>query len=269
MQIKPFLSFFKLRFRCGLQYRAAALAGIATQFAWGFMYILLYHAFARTNPSAYPMTADQTSTYLWMHQAFFAMFISFYLDGDILSAIKDGGAAYELCRPVSLYGMWLCKNMATRLSRAVLRAGPILLIAFFLPEGYRMTLPQSPFLFFAFLCALLLAFLLINAISMLIYISVFYTMNEAGIRIVLTNLIDFCSGNLVPIPFLPTALQHALSFTPFFYLQNTPYLIYVGYFDHAQIPLFLLGQLLYTVVILAVGMLWMRRALSRVVIQGG
>ena len=36
-------SFFRLRFINGLQYRAAAYAGVATQFAWGFMEILLFH----------------------------------------------------------------------------------------------------------------------------------------------------------------------------------------------------------------------------------
>lgn len=34
--MKKYLSFFRLRFVNGIQYRAAALAGIVTQFAWGF-----------------------------------------------------------------------------------------------------------------------------------------------------------------------------------------------------------------------------------------
>ena len=32
--MKKYLSFFRIRFIAGLQYRAAAWAGIATQFAW-------------------------------------------------------------------------------------------------------------------------------------------------------------------------------------------------------------------------------------------
>ena len=50
--MKAYLSFFKIRFINGLQYRAAAYAGIATQLAWGFMYIMMYHTFYKTNPSA-------------------------------------------------------------------------------------------------------------------------------------------------------------------------------------------------------------------------
>ena len=40
--MKKYLSFFRLRFNTGLQYRAAALAGIVTQFFWG---CLLYTSF--------------------------------------------------------------------------------------------------------------------------------------------------------------------------------------------------------------------------------
>ncbi len=43
--MNKYLSFFRLSFTMGLQYRAAALAGIVTQFAWGFLEILVFWAF--------------------------------------------------------------------------------------------------------------------------------------------------------------------------------------------------------------------------------
>ena len=38
--MKKYLSFFKLRFVMGMQYRAAALAGVCTQFFWGLMEVI-------------------------------------------------------------------------------------------------------------------------------------------------------------------------------------------------------------------------------------
>ncbi|MFL3711211.1 hypothetical protein [Vagococcus salmoninarum] len=38
-------SLFKIKFISGLQYRAAAWAGILTQFTWGFLEILMFKAF--------------------------------------------------------------------------------------------------------------------------------------------------------------------------------------------------------------------------------
>ena len=68
-------SFFRLRFINGLQYRAAAYAGVATQFAWGFMEILLFHAFYQTDPAAFPMEFSQLAAYVWLQQAFLALFM--------------------------------------------------------------------------------------------------------------------------------------------------------------------------------------------------
>ena len=40
--MKKYLSFFRIRCIAGLQYRTAAWAGMATQFAWGGMTILMF-----------------------------------------------------------------------------------------------------------------------------------------------------------------------------------------------------------------------------------
>lgn len=267
--MRKYLTFFSMRLRCGLQYRTAALAGILTQFCWGFMYIMLYHAFRISDPDAYPMTADQTATYIWLQQAFLAMFASWSMENDLIAQIKDGTVAYELCRPMSLYPMWFCKCMASRFARALLRFLPILLITGFLPEGYRMHLPATPLTALVFLLSLTLAFLLMTAILMPVHIAVFFLLNDSGIRAVFANITDFCSGSLIPLPLLPAGLQTILSFTPFMYLQNTPYLIYSGYIPLAAAPRYILLQLVWLAILIPAGMWMMKRALNRVVIQGG
>lgn len=52
--MKKYLSFFRLRFSMGLQYRVAAFAGLVTQFAWGGMLILAYRAFLPGGPQCLP-----------------------------------------------------------------------------------------------------------------------------------------------------------------------------------------------------------------------
>lgn len=68
--MKKYLSFFRLSFTMSLQYRVAALAGIATQFAWGFLEILVFRSFYRAEPEMFPMTMSATASYVWMQQAF-------------------------------------------------------------------------------------------------------------------------------------------------------------------------------------------------------
>ena len=118
-------SFFRLRFSMGLQYRAAAIAGIVCQFLWGFMEIMVYHAFYRADASAFPMTIEATATYIWLQQAFLALFMAWFMENEIFDSILNGNIVYELCRPIDIYNMWFSRSVANRLSRAVLRCFPI------------------------------------------------------------------------------------------------------------------------------------------------
>ena len=135
--MKKYISFFGLRLNMGLQYRVAAAAGIVTQFVWGFMECFVFRAFYEPNPAAFPMEFKAMVSYIWLQQAFLAFFATWMMDNDIFDSILSGNIAYELCRPVSIYNMWFAKNAATRISRALLRCMPILIVAFILPEPFK------------------------------------------------------------------------------------------------------------------------------------
>ena len=166
--MKKYASFFRIRFTTGLQYRIAAYAGIATQFAWGFMEVLMFRAFYRADAAAFPMSFSQLSSYIWLQQAFLALFMTWFFDNDIFASITGGNIAYELVRPMDLYGMWFVKNLASRLSKAVLRCMPILVVAAFLPVPYKLLLPVSFPSFLVFLFSMLLGFCMVVAFGMLI-----------------------------------------------------------------------------------------------------
>ena len=94
--MKKYLSFFRLRFHTGLQYRAAALAGIVTQFVWGALAILAFNAFYRADADAFPMTFKATCSYIWLQQTFLALFAVWALENEIFEAIRKGDVVYEM-----------------------------------------------------------------------------------------------------------------------------------------------------------------------------
>lgn len=267
--MKKYLSFFRIRFINGLQYRIAAYAGIATQFAWGFMQILIFKAFYKENAHSFPMEFSQLTSYIWMQQAFLALFMSWYFDNDIFMIITNGNIAYELSRPIDLYSMWFTKNLAVRLSRAVLRCMPILLVAVLLPEPYGIAPPVSLFGFFMFIITMILAFLCVVAFGMLVYISTFYTLSPIGVRVVATSVIEFLTGSIIPIPFFPKKLMRIVSLTPFASMQNLPFRIYSGNIAGTEMLRGVLLQIFWVIALVIIGRLWMARALKKVVVQGG
>ena len=85
--MKKYWSFFKMRLMAELQYRAAALAGMSTQLVWGAMEILLYRAFWLDSPEKCPMGMEALSSYIWLQQAFLALFAMWIWEGDIVESV--------------------------------------------------------------------------------------------------------------------------------------------------------------------------------------
>ena len=267
--MKKYWSFFRIRFSTGLQYRAAALAGIATQFFWGIIELLMFAAFYRWSPQNFPMTFSQLANYIWLQQAFLALFVLWRMDNDIFSAITQGNIAYELVRPAGLYAMWFVKNAAMRCSSALLRCIPVLVVAVFLPAPYGLTPPPSLQAGVLFILALMLALATTVCLVMLVYVLTFYTMSPMGIRMVAVSLGEFLSGSVIPLPFLPDWLRGVVELLPFAATANTPLRVYSGQLAGAAAWQAVGLQLFWIGALVLLGNLLLRRALHRVVVQGG
>ena len=267
--MKKYLSYFRIRFINGLQYRIAAYAGVATQFAWGFMEILLYNALQKSNPAAFPMELSQLNSYMWLRQALLGLFAAWFFDSETLDMVTSGNVAYELCRPINIYAIWFTKDLATRTSKAALRCIPIFAVAFFLPENLRMYPPESPLALLLFVVSAIMGVLIMVGVTMWIYGSAFYTVSTLGVRIIAMNVIEFFSGALIPIPFFPDSFQRFMSILPFASTQSTPFLIYGGSLTGRACTEALLLQLFWIVVIIGGGALFFRRASRRIVVMGG
>lgn len=162
--MKKYYALFRIRFINGLQYRAAALAGFPTQFAWGFMEILAFSAFYRVNPDAFPMEFSHLVSYIWIQQAFLALFAPWGIGGNAIETIVSGNISYDLARPMDIYNRWFFETIADRVSRATLRCAPILIVVFILPTPFRMVLPSDLFQFSMFIISVPIAVFAVTAL---------------------------------------------------------------------------------------------------------
>ncbi len=84
--MRPYLSYFKLQFSTSLQYRFAAIAGIATQFFWGFMYLMIYEAYLQSGIES-PMPWNELVSYIWLNQSFLMLTSFRFSDSSISESI--------------------------------------------------------------------------------------------------------------------------------------------------------------------------------------
>src|SRR6185295_2305851 len=93
---RPYVAAFSARFLLMLQYRAAAVAGFATQCWWGAIKVMVYAAFYRASAmaAAAPITLGQVITYTWMAQAFLAL-TPWVCDPEVALSVRTGAVAYD------------------------------------------------------------------------------------------------------------------------------------------------------------------------------
>lgn len=267
--MKKYWSFFKMRLMAGLQYRAAALAGMSTQFVWGAMEILLYRAFWLEHPERFPMGMEALSSYIWLQQAFLALFALWSWDYDVLESVKTGTVSYELLRPTNLYSMWMSRTVGTRLSRAVLRMVPVIAVSALIPAPYGLRLRVSPAVFGLFLLSAVLMVLVVCAYSLLIYALTFYMTDPNGIMVLSVSAADLLGGAIVPLPFMPEEFRKFAELTPFASMQNVPLRIFNGDIPLSEIPTVMGLQVFWISVLIALGYILTKNGLRRTVILGG
>lgn len=267
--MSAYLSVCRLRFIHGLQYRTAAIAGLSTQLFFGLIFIMVFVAFYSGTSNEMPMSLSEVVTYVWLQQIFLSLIMLWARDNEIFGFITSGSIAYELCRPVEMYGFWYAKLIAQRLANVTLRCLPITAVVFFLPHPYRMSLPPSWSSFLLFIIALLLGLLVVVAISMLIYISVFWTMSPTGSILMIAVASELLAGMIIPIPLMPIWLQNVTFVLPFRWTTDFPFRVYSGHIPQTEALWGILIQLCWIAVLVGLGMWCLRKALRRVVIQGG
>ena len=263
--MKAYLSAFRMRLRLELQYRGAVLGGVICQVFFGLILIAVYRALYAGKPQAMPLS-DITS-YVWLQQAFFRMLLA--SDPDLLDKIRTGSIAYDLCRPLDLYGFYYARILAQKLTGSLLRAVPMLIFAFLLPEGWGLALPASPAALLWGLAALVLGLFCVSALENITMGFTMRTLDSRGMQAMLNLLMMVLAGNILPLTLFPDSWQRVITLLPYAQLLDAPIRLYTGETALSAAPGILLIQAAWTAALVGLGILFWRKNQKRLVIQGG
>ncbi len=208
---------------------------------------------------------QQAITFVWLGQALLQV-IPWSIDQEIEAQVKNGNVAYELVRPLHLYGLWFARSFALRLTRTLTRCFPIFLIG---GIGLGLSAPISWEAGLVFSFSVLLALLLSSAITTLVLTSLFWTISGEGVQRLMPHLTLLLSGTLVPLPLFPSWMQPFLNLQPFRGVMDIPCRLYIGIIPLSEAVFYLGFQLAWTFFFISLGKWLMARATKKVAIQGG
>lgn len=262
---KPYIAVLSARFRTLLQYRAAAFAGFGTQLFWGLIRIMIFAAFFESTQAEQPMTYDQVVTYIWLSQALLIL-LPFNSDPDVRTMIRSGNVVYELVRPTNLYFFWYSRAIAQRTAPGLFRAIPMFIVASLF---FGLSAPPNTFAAWAWLFSTVCAILIGAAITNLLNISMLWTISGEGISTLLSAATWLLSGIVLPLLFFPDWAQSFLNALPFCYIMDIPFRFYLGQIPATEIWHHAPYQLGWVVCLIGLGHHLLKRATTRLVVQGG
>ncbi len=260
-----YFTVFKMRLRMELQYRGAMIGGILCQMFFGLILVALYRALYAGKPQSVPI--ENVATYVWLQQAFFRMMLA--SDSELVDKIRSGDISYDLCRPVNMYGFYYARIMAQKLMGSLMRAVPMLVMAFLLPKGLGMCLPKSFLGFLSAIPALILGLLCVCALENITVAFTMITLDPRGMQGLLNLLMMTLSGNLLPLTLFPDSWQKVITFFPYAQLLDAPIRLYTGDYLPGEAFRVYAIQAFWVVVLVAIGAAMWNANRKRMIVQGG
>ncbi len=261
------------RFRTLLQYRVAALAGIATQIFWGLLKLMVLGAFYEVATTPPPMSFEAIVVYVWLGQCLFVL-LPYNIDPDLREMFRSGSVAYEMLRPLSLYWHWFSRTLAFRTAPALLRLIPGLAFALIILrliglDQWVMPLPASGIHALAFAVSIGFMVVFSVAFQMLVNASMFWLMDSRGMVNLSAGFVMVLCGMIIPLPLFPDWLQPFLYWQPFRALCDIPFRIYSGDIPVDALISHLALQCGWSLAFIGIGITLLNRAQRQLVVQGG
>ena len=97
----------------------------------------------------------------------------------------------------------------------------------------------------------------------------FFTSYVFGLLMVKDALLRFLTGQLIPLSFFPEAVQRIFDFLPFSSMIYTPVMIYLGKYSDSELVFVLARQLVWIVLLYALGSVIWQRVTRRLEVLGG
>lgn len=245
-------------------FRAATWSGIIGTTLQVVLVMLVWTAVYGARTEVAGVDQRDAITYAVLGAVVATVFQPFVYD-TLYGRLRTGAIAFDVMRPLSAVSMTLAQQAgaaAAQLPAAGIALGVGLVLG-------ALDAPGSFLSGLAFALSILLGFAIAQILNFMIGLVGFWTLEVSGAFHIYRMFVQFSSGALIPLWFMPAWLSGGLSFLPFSSQVFVPLTIYVDPAPGAHTLVAIGLQLMWVLVLSVLAAVLWRRAIRRLVIFGG
>lgn len=183
--------------------------------------------------------------------------------------IKDGSIAMRMIKPISYNNTFLFQEIGNKIINVLIAFIPLIIgveIYRYISAG-EIRLSFTSLVMYAI--SVLLAYLINFFFNICYGFTAFFFKNLWGSNMLKNCLVNFMSGAVIPLAFLPVTLRNIFVALPFPSLNYTPVMIYMGKYQGKEAIYYIVVQLVWGVLFWLLSKIIWRVAIKHICIQGG
>jgi ABC-2 type transport system permease protein len=254
-------------FRRWSTYRLATAAGVFTNTAFGYLRAYILVAVALAGGGTVGGWDEPTLvTFSFLTQSLLAGTGAFG-EPELAERVRTGDVVVDLYRPIDLQAWWMASWMGRSAYTFLARGVPPTLVG---ALAFDFVWPQGPARWLAFLASVVLASGIGFALRFCLNLTAFWLLDNRGLDQLVTLVLTFFGGLLVPVVLFPPWLEGVARALPFAAMIQAPAELFMGLHEGpAGIAGVLAVQLAWLGGLLALGRGMLGAATRKVVVQGG
>lgn len=269
-KIKKYYPFLKVGFHQASTYKLNLVFIILGNIIGCFVSFYLWKAvFDATDTSSFMgFTMIEMTTYV------FISFVTKSIIGcnattSIGEEIKDGTIVFRLLKPISYNITFISQEAGEKILKILFIFFPVTIGLEIYKYCVTGVVDLSPLRFILYMISIVLAYL-INAFFNISYgFTAFFFKNLWGSNMLKDCIVNFMSGCVIPLSFLPSVLREVFLFLPFSYINFVPVMIYMGKYNVKMMFLLITKQLMWCLVFFIISKLLWKISSRKLCIQGG
>lgn len=273
-RIKRYWRTYKPFTRAGIQemiaYRANFICFLIGEIMSAFIMYFVWKAVFLSSDSETFMGFTMEDMVVYLFITFLTGYLT-YSDGAFAvgEEIIEGSIAMRMIKPCSFESSFLFQELGNRVISVSIIFVPMVAGV----EIYRYVvcgaLRFQPVYFLLYIVSMAIAYMISFYFNVCYGFMAFFFKNLWGTTLIKETVVNFLSGAIIPLAFLPKGLAAVLNFLPFASLSYTPVMIYMGMYSYGEIAWRVGLQLFWLLVMFGISKLIWHAAVRHLSVQGG